>query len=448
MRTAGVVGLGLAVWLLVPIVASYFGPFAVPLVLPLLALRGAVAPSWIARAGVTARSGVRGFLDAVTDHEGRRVHGVLVELLCLVGSIGLALNLWITLSALLVLGRSMLGIDLALLDTFLSSRNVFVLLAVGAAALVLLEPLRVALSATYFVDAQIRREGLDLYAAIDQAERAAAARSYGSAERPAPASRGPAAAAMLLFFAGAALSPAVVEAQEPPITEAGQREASAEPDLSPEAFTRSDDEAARAEARRILAAPEYREFAESRGRGLRTLVERILAYLFRPRELPDMELGGFAIPMPPVWAFVAFGAALLAIVIVALVLTRTRKERVARAKDDGAESSPEDPRDRPPEAHLDDAAMLARDGRYREALRSLYLATLVSLDRKREITFDPTRTNWHYLREMPRGERRDDFGTFTRLFDYKWYGDEETDEHDYAACRALADRICLDEAAR
>ncbi|MND02185.1 hypothetical protein D3C83_214720 [compost metagenome] len=46
---------------------------------------------------------------------------------------------------------------------------------------------------------------------------------------------------------------------------------------------------------------------------------------------------------------------------------------------------------------------------------------------------------------MPRGEQRTDFSSFTRLFDYKWYGDEPTTEEDYLRCRALASRIVSDE---
>lgn len=454
MRTSGVVGLGLSVWLLLPIFASYLGPFAVPFALPFLAARGAVAPSWLARAGVTSRAGVRGFLDAVGDQDGRRVSGVLVELLVSLGAIGLAANLYVALSFALVLGRSLLGLDLAVLDVFVSTRNVFVLLAVGAMSLVLLEPLRVALSATYFVDAQIRREGLDLYAAIDEAERAATRRGRGRAATSAAH-----AAVMLLAVAlSASLAPPSVALAQP-LGDAGAARDAAEDaahDVARDVATSvsevgeapiDGDEAVRAEARRILAGSEFDEFAEGRGRGLRTLLERLLAYLLRPRDTPELGVRGVGLPMPPVWAFVAFGGLLAAIVLAAVFAQRSRSQpKDERAGTVTTEAA--DPRDRPPEAHLDDAALLASRGLYRDALRSLYLATLVSLDRRRLITFNPTRTNWHYLREMPKGARRDDFGTFTRLFDHKWYGDEETTAGDYAACRALADGICAEELAR
>ena len=43
---------------------------------------------------------------------------------------------------------------------------------------------------------------------------------------------------------------------------------------------------------------------------------------------------------------------------------------------------------------------------------------------------------------MPRGEVRELFGGFTRVFDYKWYGQEPTTRVDYEGARALAARIC------
>ena len=61
------------------------------------------------------------------------------------------------------------------------------------------------------------------------------------------------------------------------------------------------------------------------------------------------------------------------------------------------------------------------------------------------ISFEPSRTNWQYIRGMPRGETRTLFSTFTRVFDHKWYGRENTSMEDYLECRRLADRICADE---
>ena len=42
---------------------------------------------------------------------------------------------------------------------------------------------------------------------------------------------------------------------------------------------------------------------------------------------------------------------------------------------------------------------------------------------------------------MPRGTMRDAFRLFTRLFDHKWYGREDTSREDYERCRELAAQI-------
>ena len=123
-----------------------------------------------------------------------------------------------------------------------------------------------------------------------------------------------------------------------------------------------------------------------------------------------------------------------------LVATR-RRERPERSRTHGAGAAAEDPRERPPASFLERAAHLAEHGDLREALRALYLATLVALDRRRLIAFDPHRTNWQYLRKMPRGETRDAFRQFTDLFDHKWYGRGDTTRRDYERCRELASAI-------
>jgi hypothetical protein len=164
----------------------------------------------------------------------------------------------------------------------------------------------------------------------------------------------------------------------------------------------------------------------------------------RGREEPEVPVGfrGPSIPMPPPQIFLVIGAMLLLTILAYLIATRKKDEDAARAPMGGKSGPIDDPRDRPPSAHLSDAAALADAGRFREALRALYLATLVALDRRRMISFDPTLTNWQYLKQMPQGEARQLFAQFTRLFDFKWYGEEGTSRADYEEARGIADRIC------
>ncbi len=491
VRTASVAAIGLWTWTWVLVAASLLGWFAVLASLPILALRGGVAPSWIARAACTDQAGLRAFFAAASDSSGRRANGVVLELMVLVGVIALAVNLFAAAAIALLLGRTLLGIDLAFVDTFLSVRNTFVLFSVGASTLVVFEPLRVAISVTYFVDARVRNEGLDLVRAVDGAIAAAARRGGASASSTVAA--GSVAAIALLAGALAFSVAAGVARAQPPDAPAPAELVPLPPGTGPdgvapppdpaswdptgtgmppkqptsfdalaggepagpdfEATPTGDDDAVRERASEILERPEFREFADDRARGLREAMSRFIEWvldrLLHQRDPPDTSMGrGLSIPMPPASFFLIVGGLLVALLLGYLIASRMRERRGAQTVAGADAGERDDPRERAPEAHLDDAATLAAGGRFRDALRSLYLATLVALDRRRMISFDPALTNWQYIRQMPRGAVRSDFASFTRLFDYKWYGEEETTERDYLACRALADRLCNAERER
>ena len=492
VRTASVVAMGLWVWLWLLVGASLLGTFAVPLVVPVLALRGAGAPSWLARAGCTTEGGVRSFLRALSDTAGRRATTITVELLVLIGALGLTINLYATIAVFVLLARSFLGLDVAFVETFFSVRNVFLMLGTGALSLVLIEPLRAALSAVVFVDSQVRQEGLDLRALVGRALEAGEQRG-GLTAKP----KGASAAALVLLAGGlSVLAPAPASAQEdPPAAELtplppGPRAPGVAPTPDPESFDPAgtgmppkdparfsemiarelarlagggepgtdvpaetirgaEDARVQSEVERILRQREFAEFEDERGRGIRDLIERFIAWLLRER-LPESNAAptGPSIPLPPAGLFIALGGILLLGILVYLFATRVRSRKEDRGAVAAEDAASEDPRERAPDEHLDDAAVLAGQGKYRDALRALYLATLVALDRRRLIAFDPALTNWQYIRQMPRGEARTLFTRFTRLFDYKWYGDEPTTERDYELCRTLASSIVRETAER
>ncbi len=444
LRTAVVVGLGLWCWSWLLVVGSLAGPLGVVLVLPLFVLRGAIAPSWIARSACTTRAGWRCFLAAARDSSGQRVSGVLSEGFLLIGALGLALDLFGVLLFAVILLRSFGGFELSALESFVSPENTFVLMTIAALALVLFEPLRAAHSAAAYVGARVRAEGLDLRVSVE------AAIEHSSAKRG--RKRVAAAAASVAVLFAASLSPATLahaqpDVPAPPLFSGPEAaEVSAEPppfghdpgaipyfEIGPQ------DSNVQTEVDQILARPEFREFEDDRGAGLRDLLDRMFQWLLRPQDdLPEM--GGArlpTIPLPGASAFILIGVLLLLGVGIYLFSTSRREE--ARSKQVSALAAvSEDIRDRAPTSFLDEAALLAEQGRLREALRALYLATLVALDRRRWIAFDPHLTNWQYLRQMPRGPLRDTFRSFTRLFDHKWYGQEDTTPADYERCRALA----------
>lgn len=429
LRTAFVVSLGLTGWGALALLLTVAGPLGMLLLYPLLAFRGVIAPGWLARAACTEEAGVRAWLGASSDNGHQRAEGLVVELLVSLGALGLTLNLLLAASVVLLLFRAFFGIDLALLDQFLSFRNTFAMLGLALAALVLLEPLRAALSAIVFVDARVRADGLDVRAAID-----AAIEHGGKGRRHARTAQ----AALLLLalaFGGRA------EAQDvPPETPPALVPLATDPSIDDGDLARDAEIIER--ARRILERPSYEEFDDQRGRGLRDLIVQWLEALFGQDE-PDTRpsaTGLAALPLPGPGVFIALGVAFALAIAVYLVMRR-EPPLPAAAADTTPAAKLEDPRERAPRDWLDQAGTLAAAGRHREALRALYLASLVALDRHRALTFDPTLTNWQYLRQIRDGAVRTDFRELTRIFDHKWYGREPADQLDYDLCKELAERM-------
>jgi len=388
---------------------------------------------------------------------------VASEALLLAGTLGLALNLYGVAVFAATLGRSFFGLDVALVQAFLAPQNALVQLGALLAAFVLVEPLRAGSIAARFLDARVREDGLDLRALVDEA--------VASNERA--ASRAVGRAALVLCVAGGlalVAEPAAAQSHGvtprfgvPPTDDAtraldavkprpgdarsGDEHTVAQSSVPfAEGPREAADDAVRTRVDAVLARPEFREFAPERGAGVTELIAKLLAWLLRPRDLPRFSAPAFfSLGMPGGWFFVLFAALLFAAVLA--YLWRTVRPRAARGAPGMAPAVVAlDVRERPPEAILDEAGVLASRGALREALRALYLATLVALDRRRLIAFDPHRTNWQYLRAMPRGEARRLFAEFTRIFDHKWYGAEPTALTDYEACRALAARIVRDTA--
>ena len=445
-RTSTVVALGLWIWSWGVLVSAGGGPLGIALFVPLLALRCLVAPSWLARAGCAPESGLRAFGLAVRDATHQRLESLLVESLLLSALFGLAANLYGVFAFLVLIGRSFLGLEMALVDEFLSFRNTFVILGVSVVSATLLEPLRAAVAAQVYVDARVRAEGLDLRAALDEAIEHTSRKRRESSAPPAstPTSAKATAAAqrvaIALVVASLALGAHVAHAQD-----ASGPSAAPAPSWTLEEAS-AQDARARDQARAILSDDIFRDVEARRRDGIADLVQRLLEWLIE--QLADEEVGGGvtgpavpSVPLPGPAFFITLGGIFVIVVGVFLFLTRRRdREAIARAVGPAAEVIP-DPRDRAPDDWLAEAASLAAQGRHAEALRALYLATLVALDRRAWIRFEPSLTNWQYLRQLPAGSTRDDFRVLTRTFDVKVYGEEPAGEADYRASRAVAERI-------
>jgi hypothetical protein len=85
-----------------------------------------------------------------------------------------------------------------------------------------------------------------------------------------------------------------------------------------------------------------------------------------------------------------------------------------------------------------DADLLAAQGRFREAIRALYLALLATFHRRGAIDYHPAQSNWDYCRHF-RGqpEQLAPFTELTRRFDFAWYGRIGIDAGSYASFKEL-----------
>jgi hypothetical protein len=92
------------------------------------------------------------------------------------------------------------------------------------------------------------------------------------------------------------------------------------------------------------------------------------------------------------------------------------------------------------------ADTLANDGRFREAVRTLYLAVIAVLHQRHLIRFEPTRTNGEYVRqvrfaELAPAELPELFYRLTQFFETAWYGERSCTSNDYRSARTLAEQV-------
>jgi hypothetical protein len=104
------------------------------------------------------------------------------------------------------------------------------------------------------------------------------------------------------------------------------------------------------------------------------------------------------------------------------------------------------PHEQPAKHWRQQAEDLAGQGRFLEALRSLYLAVLSLLHRQNLLHYEPMRTNGEYVQQIRLAPQAPPnlhaaFEGLTGLFDLKWYGDQACDAAEYGRCRALVEDI-------
>jgi uncharacterized protein DUF4129 len=144
---------------------------------------------------------------------------------------------------------------------------------------------------------------------------------------------------------------------------------------------------------------------------------------------------------------------LIAVVVGALVFlgihlyrTRSRKPKKPKSETEAAAETEPAPHEQPVAVLWQQAEKLAQDGRYLDALRSLYRAVLSLLHRRQLLRYESTRTNGEYVQEVrlaPQApaEVREPFERLTNLFERKWYGDRSCESAEFLEGRGLAEEI-------
>ena len=139
------------------------------------------------------------------------------------------------------------------------------------------------------------------------------------------------------------------------------------------------------------------------------------------------------------WALIALTVAIAGVLLFLAFMAlrgRPRSDQAALAKEGTA---PEGWRPRKKDDLYRQAEEASRAGRFREALRLLYVAFLRDLDKVGAIRLIKHKTNWDYRREIEAQNPGlgNIFGPFTDLYEVKWYGREECTAEHYAVARRL-----------
>lgn len=157
------------------------------------------------------------------------------------------------------------------------------------------------------------------------------------------------------------------------------------------------------------------------GKAYQRLLEAIERWLRRERNLPGVAP---SVPAFGQWLSVIAWIILGLLLAGLLYLAIRHFSWKATLKRKGALLDDEEP-----ERTLDEWLALADDherhGRFREAVRCLYLACLMKFDEYRVARFDRGQTNWEHLgriQQSPSKPANLDFTPPTKLFDTVWYG--------------------------
>jgi hypothetical protein len=429
LRVSVLLGAELWLWLWLPVLALRIDVLLVPLSLPLLALRGALLPSWLAATdGCPAPSLRSALCEASRAAEGRRVSNAVAELLLLLGALVLALNLGALAAALISLAQDVLGLELSFARAFISPRNHFALILLAGLSLSALEPLRAALAAVHYADYRLAQEAIEVRALV---------------ERCVADGRGAKALALVSCLALALASPARAQEDLADTWSAVHTLSAAEECDESCREARARDDALLVELVSILDRAEFREFPDRRWPAgeaqeitLGSWLERLMGWLFPRGAAVDPEQprhAARALPLRVGAASVALAA--FAFASLAYLTLRARRRPAQKSPRAEPEHSATEV-----DAAATDTGRAARDAR--GELAALYLASLGGLAARGLLTLASHATNGDYLRALPAARERVLLSELTSLFERMRYGAKVPSQHELSRARELASQLC------
>lgn len=202
----------------------------------------------------------------------------------------------------------------------------------------------------------------------------------------------------------------------------------------------------------ILAKPEYHDNGVTRDKNwLSQTIERagrvigdwfnnLWKKLFGQNEMNYTPSGFGRINFQPVvWALLIGGLVLFAFYAV------TRFRWASRRKIKAGGLLEDDEPDRTADEWITRSEELSANSQFREAVRCLYLASLVRFDEANVMRFRRGETNWEHLRRFESSPRRPtglDLTWPTRAFDVIWYGYKTDGQADVDRFRKFYDEVC------
>ena len=210
---------------------------------------------------------------------------------------------------------------------------------------------------------------------------------------------------------------------------------------------------AKGELKRILQAPEFQPLAERDE--LKNLLPQMKLktknwwsgfadwlknMLFRPRP-PQVQPPAMKAPKleVPIWILLGLVVLFVLALIVRWIMERPVNDEPLRpARVGDAPKLEMSQTENALDHSVDEWELFAQQwlqrGDVRQAVRALYLATLVHLHRERRIDYNRAFTNWMYVRQF-KGEQdaRLTLRRLTQMFDEVWYGDRDLGAEQYQA---------------